>query len=150
MKGILNGDKMVDVGVKVEIATVLDIQGMRNLWGGTSGIGIGVGDDELSLQAFIARNPTTNFVLKDKGEIVGTVLGGFDGRRGYIYHLAVQLDYQDQGYGKLLLEQATSALQEIGAQRIHLFVLTANERAIAFYKTQNWEMRDLKIFSWED
>ena len=81
---------------------------------------------------------------------MGTVMAGFDGRRGYIYHLAVHPQYQGQGYGKALLEKAITELENLGAQKIHLTVFNDNHRAIEFYRRQGWKERDeIKMMSWE-
>lgn len=142
---------MTDSKVKLEQAETQDIYEMQYLWQSIAGLGIGYGDDEESLNAFIKHNPTTCLLLKDAEQIIGTVLGGFDGRRGYIYHLAVHPGYQQKGYGKLLLSQVTSRLKALGAMKIHLFVYRSNNYAINFYLDHHWQLRnDIQVLSWED
>ena len=127
-----------------------DMRAMLNLWSVTPGLGLGKGDEEKALQVFLERNPSTCLVLRiDKG-LIGTVLGGFDGRRGYIYHLAVHPDYQGKGYGKLLLNQVITELKSLGALKIHLFVFNDNQSATEFYHHLDWELRrDIQVFSWD-
>ncbi|NLB88695.1 MAG: GNAT family N-acetyltransferase [Syntrophomonadaceae bacterium] len=135
----------------IKPATEADIYKMQSLWQSTPGLGVGPGDDEDSLKTFLKRNPTTCLVLMDDDQLIGTVLGGFDGRRGYIYHLAVHSDYQKKGYGKHLLNRALLELKALGAKKIHLFVLRDNENAINFYVYNNWKLRgDIQVLSWDD
>lgn len=142
---------MVESYVKLKRATEADIYKMQNLWENTSGLGIGSGDDEDSLKIFLRRNPTTSVILEEGGKLIGTVLGGFDGRRGYIYHLAVHSDYQGKGYGKLLLNHVMLELKALGAMKIHLFVYRSNEKAINFYLHNKWNLRsDIQVLSWDD
>lgn len=132
-------------------AQIKDISAMLEFWRSTDGIGVGVGDDDASLQLFLKRNPTTCLVMKDSGRLIGTVLGGFDGRRGFIYHLAIQPDYRRQGLGKKLLDQALNELAKAGAQRTHLFVWKENQAAIDFYRSLGWlDRNDIEVFTWVD
>ena len=82
--------------------------------------------------------------------MIGTVLGGFDGRRGYIYHLAVAPDYRGKGYGKALLKRVLQELEALGADKVHLFALCDNQAAAEFYLSQGWKLRrDIQVFSWD-
>jgi len=137
-------------GYRVEKAQLTDMVPMLNLWKATPGLGVGKGDGEDSLRDFMQRNPSTCLVLRIDEGIVATVLGGFDGRRGYIYHLAVHPDYQGKGYGKVLLNQVINELKSLGALKIHLFVFNDNQSATGFYHHQGWELRqDIQVFSWD-
>ncbi|HOB12534.1 MAG TPA: GNAT family N-acetyltransferase [Syntrophomonadaceae bacterium] len=134
--------------ITIELARQTDIPYMLELWQDTPGVGLGPGDDEISLTAFMQRNPTTCLVLKYQDSIIGTVLGGFDGRRGYIYHLVVHKDFRRQGYGKKLLQEAVKQLKALKADKIHLFVLKTNPEVEGFYEKQGWiKRKDIEIFS---
>jgi ribosomal protein S18 acetylase RimI-like enzyme len=142
---------MIDSRVKLERATTEAIRDMLNLWQSIPGLGVGLGDDEDSLQVFMSRNPATSLLLKNDEQIIGTVLAGYDGRRGYIYHLAVYPQFQKKGYGKWLLNQVLSELKALGAKKIHLFVYRNNEEAISFYIHNKWKLRgDIQVLSWDD
>lgn len=137
-------------GLNMELAKVTDIPLMLELWKDTPGVGLGAGDDEASLAAFIQRNPTTCLLMKSRDSVIATVLGGFDGRRGYIYHLVVHRDFRHRGYGEKLLREVIRQLKELKAGKIHLFVFRNNLTAMAFYEKQGWlERNDIKIFSTE-
>lgn len=132
----------------MELATPADIPAMLELWRAAPGVSLGAGDNEISLAVLIERNPSTCLVLKYQDSIIGTVLGGFDGRRGYIYHLVVHKDFRRQGYGKKLLQEAVKQLEALGADKINLFVLKSNPEAEGFYEKLGWIKRsDIEVFS---
>ncbi len=65
------------------------------LWTSTPGMGLrNLDDSKEGIDKFLRRNPTTNFIAEEDGEIVGSILCGHDGRRGYIYHTAVDMRYR--------------------------------------------------------
>jgi ribosomal protein S18 acetylase RimI-like enzyme len=131
---------------KIELAQEDDIPFMLELWRNTPGLG--AGDDETSLAAFMRRNPSTCLLIKSDTAVISTVLGGFDGRRGYIYHLAVHPDFQRQGWGTKILQEVIRRLEELKAEKIHLFVYKDNQGAQIFYERQEWIKRqDIEVFS---
>ena len=141
---------MEAAGCRIERASALDTGEMLGFWRSIPGLGMGQGDTDESLRIFMVRNPSTCLLLRDNGRLVGTVMGGFDGRRGYIYHLAVHPNYRDRGYGKALLERVTKELKALGAPKIHLFAFSDNQVAAGFYPSQGWEKRrDIQVFSWD-
>jgi len=94
----------------------------------------------------IQRDPDLFLVAVVKEDIVGTVIGGFDGRRGMMYHLAVHPDFRDQGIGHALIEELEFRLRLKGCLKYYLLVTKDNELAIRFYKALGWEQMDLFIF----
>lgn len=138
----------MDAGLKMRAISAGDIENLLSFWRTIDGVGLGKGDDPESLERFIHRNPTTCFVLTEAERVVGTVLGGFDGRRGYIYHLAVSPEKRRQGWGRLLMDAVCKELEKLGAHKIHLFVLNDNHDAVEFYRHLGWELRtDIKVMS---
>lgn len=134
-------------GFSIEKANTGDIPAMLQLWKTIPGLG--EGDGEHSLEVFMQRNPTTCLVLRERRRLIGTVLGGFDGHRGYIYHLAVHPAYQGRKLGQALFNAVSSELTALGAPKIHLFVYCDNQTAINFYQGQMGEQRqDIYVFSW--
>ena len=78
--------------------TQTDYEEIFDLWKSTDGMGLrSLDDSQQGISAFLKRNPTTNFVAIDNNEIVGTILCGHDGRRGYIYHTVVKESHRNQG-----------------------------------------------------
>jgi ribosomal protein S18 acetylase RimI-like enzyme len=121
------------------------------LWEGIEvGVHVGRSDTLEEIQKKINRDPDLFLVAEINGEIVGTVIGGYDGRRGMLYHLAVHQTVRGQGVGALLLNEVEKRLQAKGCVKCYLLVLTDNENAIQFYEKRNWaEMKQVRIFGKE-
>lgn len=81
-------------------------------------------------------------VLEQDGQIIATVMGAFDGRRGYIHHLAVLPKYQSHGCGKQLMSEAEKRFAAMGAVKLHLFVETRNQQVEDYYHRLGWHTRD--------
>ncbi len=127
-----------------------DLAPALELWRNTNGVGVRSEDNIPTLSQFLARNPSSCFVLSDDQTVVGTVLGAFDGRRGYINHLAVHPHYRKHGYGQALLDHAVQALRGEGVHKVFLFVFEDNQEAITFYQHRGWNERgELKVFDLE-
>ncbi|MEJ2296249.1 MAG: GNAT family N-acetyltransferase [Candidatus Lokiarchaeota archaeon] len=69
-------------------------------------------------------------------------MGGYDGRRGYVHHLAVDPDFQHQGYGRELMDELISRFKVMRVHKIHLFIEKYNLPVVEFYKKLGWEVRD--------
>jgi ribosomal protein S18 acetylase RimI-like enzyme len=118
------------------------------LWQQIEGIGLSSADSRENIQAYLERNPGMSFVAQRGGEVMGAVLGGHDGRRGYIHHLAVRPDCRRQGLGRALVDRCLSALQQVGIQKCHLFVLNTNLDGLHFWENAGWTRRaDLSVMS---
>jgi len=111
------------------------------LWSSFPGNAITEADSREGFEAFLARNGSFCFTACEKDEIVGSVMAGSDGRRGYVYHLAVRADHQRKGIGGTLMRRAERALSEAGLEKIHLFIFSDNP-AVAFYEKSGWHVRD--------
>ena len=122
--------------------SIEDYPGMIALWQSLEGIGLSGADEHENLAVLIKRNADACFVLKENDLVVGTILTGNDGRRGYIYHLAIKLKYQKQGYGRKLVEKALDALKTAGIQKSHIFVISDNQPGIDFWEHIGWTLRD--------
>jgi len=112
-----------------------------------SGPGIQVGrsdtPDEISKK--IQRDPDLFLVADFQEEIIGAVIGGFDGRRGMIYHLAVDKEYRQFGVGTALMETLENRLRDKGCLRSYLMVRKDNA-ATQFYEKQGWQALDISVF----
>jgi ribosomal protein S18 acetylase RimI-like enzyme len=133
----------------IRLMTINDYEEVYQIWTATSGMGLrSLDDSKAGIAKFLLRNPTTNFVSVLNGEIIGVILCGNDGRRGYIYHTVVKPDYRGRGIGKALLEAVYRALDQIGITRAGLMVLDTNELGKSFWQAQGWEKRvDLNYYS---
>ncbi len=113
------------------------------LWKETEGIGLSDADSKKNIQSYLKRYPDMSFIAKDKeGTILGAVLCGHDGRRGYIHHLAVRQDFRCQGMGRKLVQECLSRLQAVGIQKCHIFIFHDNINGINFWKSIGWTYRD--------
>jgi len=124
-----------------------DYNAVIGLWRGLTGMGLSSADEPKEIERFLTANPETVLVLTRNDVVIGSVLGGFDGRRGYLYHLAVKEEDQGQGYGTLLLTELERRFKSLGAMRLHLMIYIDN-KASEFYRKRGWWVRDeLNIMS---
>ena len=119
-----------------------DYPNMISLWNTLPGIGLSGADTRENIAGFLKRNANTCFVAKSTNQVIGTILGGIDGRRGYIYHLAVEPSFQKSGWGKKLVEAVLGAMRSEGIQKSHIFVIASNQEGIEFWQHIGWTLRD--------
>ena len=126
-----------------------DYPALLSLWQQSDGLVLRDSDSPTAIAAYLARNPGLSFVALAQGQLIGCLLVGTDGRRGYLQHLVVQESHRGQGVARALLQAATQALQAIGIDKSHLLVLANNEPALAFYCHLGWtECTDVQLFSY--
>lgn len=124
-----------------------DYDEVYDLWLNTSGMGLNTSDDSKEgIVRFLGRNPTSCFVAQDGGKIVGAIICGHDGRRGYIYHTAVQDNYRHRGIGGNLLKNAMGALDKEGIKKAALVVFEKNHGGNAFWEKQGFTVRNDLIY----
>jgi ribosomal protein S18 acetylase RimI-like enzyme len=127
----------------VRTMTIDDYDEVYALWLGTPGMGLNdVDDSREGIAKYLGRNPGTCFVAEREGRIVGVILSGHDGRRGYIQHTAVAADQQRQGIGSALVETALAALKHEGISKVGLFVFKSNVGGNAFWEAMGFGTRD--------
>jgi ribosomal protein S18 acetylase RimI-like enzyme len=94
------------------------------------------------MEPYLARNPGMSFVACDGGRVVGAVLCGTDGRRGYLHHLAVAAPDRQRGLGRALVQRCLDALAAAGITKCHLFVFAPNIPARNFWTRIGWRLRE--------
>jgi ribosomal protein S18 acetylase RimI-like enzyme len=99
-------------------------------------------DSSTALAVLLARDPGALIVAEAGGAVVGSVVAGWDGWRGSVYRLAVAPEHRRAGLGAALLRAAEARLAEAGAIRMHAIVVDANEQAVAFWESSEWEHQD--------
>ncbi|MCL1992314.1 MAG: GNAT family N-acetyltransferase [Spirochaetes bacterium] len=126
---------------KMEIEDYVEI---IKLWKHTDGIGIDEKDDSKeSIKIFLRKNPNTCFVaITANGEIIGTVMGGNDGRRGHIYHLMVKAEYRNNGIAKDLLKNIEKGFETDGIRKIFLVAYRDNEIGNNFWENNGYKIRE--------
>ena len=116
-----------------------DYDAALELWQRVEGLEIAEGDDKEGVAQFLARNPGLSRVATDGSAIVGVALCGHDGRRGHIYHLAVDPAYQGRGLGKRLLDECLEGLRRAGLKRVIIMVADDNPSGREFWKRSGYE-----------
>jgi len=121
------------------------------LFRGCPGVGLTSGDSASEIVAFLARNPGASAVVETPaGNLVGAVLCGHDGRRGFLYHLAVHPDERGRGLGRRLVEHALAALRAAGISRASIHVYAHNAEGAKFWARLGWRVRhDLAVQQFE-
>lgn len=110
-----------------------DYEDVYALWTSCKGMGLNnLDDSKEGIERFLLRNPETCFVAEENKKIVGVILSGNDGRRGYIYHTSVNPKYRKQGIGKSLVAAVLSAFKDLGINKIALVVFKNNKEGNAF------------------
>ncbi|MBO5343999.1 MAG: GNAT family N-acetyltransferase [Ruminococcus sp.] len=127
--------------VKIRVMTIADFDGICEVWKNHEGTNP-VDDSAEGFAKYIRRNPTTSFVAEDNGKIVGTILAGHDGRRGLFHHVSVLPEYQKQGIGKMLVDNAMDALEKEGITKVLLVVFKDNDNGNAFWEHIGFTKRD--------
>ena len=119
--------------------SISDYDAALGLWQRVDGLEIAEGDDREGVAQFLARNPGLSRVAIDGSAIVGVALCGHDGRRGYVYHLAVDPAYQARGLGRRLMDECLGGLRRAGLKRALILVAHDNPRGRKFWHRHGWE-----------
>jgi ribosomal protein S18 acetylase RimI-like enzyme len=134
--------------IEIREFTDSDYDAVIALWRQAPGVVMRDVDAFGPLTAYRQRNPGLSFVAVERGTVVGAVLCGTDGRRGYLQHLAVALSHRHRGIGRELAERCVNALAAQGIDKCHLMVLTDNHDAATFWARLGWtERSDVRLMS---
>lgn len=127
-----------------------DYDAVLALWAGAEGVGLAASDSREGIGDFLERNPGMSLVARHEQEIIGAVLCGHDGRRGYLYHLAVARPHRQQGLGRAMVETCLSKLAEAGILKATIVVYASNEAGQQFWRRLGWKDRsDLLVLQQE-
>ncbi|KZL92314.1 GNAT family N-acetyltransferase [Clostridium magnum] len=133
--------------MEITLMKIEDYDKVYQLWTNTKGMGIRSLDDSFEgIERFLKRNPTTNYIAKVENKIVGVILCGQDGRRGYIYHTAVNTDYRKKGIGKALVDAVLNALKKEKINKVALVAFASNDLGNKFWKSLGFVKRDDLIY----
>ncbi len=126
--------------------TASDIEAVLDLWGRTDGVGLNESDTPKQLILYLDRNPNLSLVARDGARLVGAVLCGHDGRRGYLHHLAVVPAYRGRGIGRKMVETCLASLSALGVLKCNVFLYADNEPGEQFWRRCGWSARgDLQV-----
>lgn len=127
----------------IRTMTIGDYEGVYALWLSCKGMGLNdVDDSREGIARYLARNPNTCKVAEENDGIVGVIMAGHDGRRGFIYHTSVSPACRRQGIGSLLVDAALEALRLEGVTKVALVAFSRNETGNAFWEKKGFVLRD--------
>jgi ribosomal protein S18 acetylase RimI-like enzyme len=128
--------------ITIRLMTPPDIPAVLDLWRASEGVYLGASDAIEQVTAYLARNPGLSLVALDGPVIVGAILCGHDGRRGFLHHLAVTPSYRRRGIGGAIVDRTIEGLQREGILRAHILVYADNATATTFWERLGWSLRD--------
>ena len=137
------------MSITYKTMSIKDYEDSLALWQGVDGVCVQSADSKESIKAYLERNPKLSYVARDEqGKLVGAVLCGHDGRRGFLHHVAVDPTCRRKGIATSLVTRALEALTEAGIEKCHIFVLNDNKDGLAFWKKSGWiKRRDIVLMS---
>ena len=128
--------------MKIRKFKIADYDAIYALWRKTPNVGLNdIDDSREGIAKYLKRNPHTSFVAELDGEIVGTIMCGNDGRRGYIHHTCVTPEFHHNGIGTSLVEKALAALESVGITKAELVVFECNKGGNAFWEEMGFTTR---------
>jgi len=129
--------------MKIRGMLINDYSSVYALWKNTPGMGLNSLDDSRDgISRFLNRNPSTCLVAEKEGNIVGVILSGHDGRRGFIYHLCVHRSHRRMGLGTLLVNEALENLRLLGIAKTACVVFSHNETGNSFWQRMGFSLRE--------
>lgn len=130
--------------------TIEDYDEVFAMWQITSKRALSHADEKEEIKRYLNRNKGLSQVAVMNGRIVGTVLAGHDGRRGFIHHMAVLPDYRRHGIARTMAKTAIAKLAEEGIYKTHIFTYQDNAQGQAFWKSVDFKKReDIFVYSYE-
>jgi ribosomal protein S18 acetylase RimI-like enzyme len=133
-------DKADDEVLRIREFKIDDYPIIRELWEEAS-LELRPGDDLEDIKLKLKRDPDLFLVAEQADKILGSVIGGWDGRRGWIYHLAVSPDHQRKGIGAGLIRELEKRLTAKGARIVNAQVHKLNEKSSTFFKSMGYDER---------
>ncbi|MGN0594145.1 MAG: GNAT family N-acetyltransferase [Hominimerdicola sp.] len=119
-----------------------DYEDAMLLWNDAVGVGINPDDSKEYFEKYLQRNPNTSFAAIENNKLVGAIMAGHDGYRGYIHHTAVVKDFRCKGIGTKLVNLALNAIKNEGINKIALVAFKNNSSGNSFWEKQGFKIRD--------
>ena len=127
-----------------------DLEPVLDLWRAAGpGIHLGRSDSPDEIRKKLSRDPDLFLVAEDQGRIIGAVMGGYDGRRGLVYHLAVLPEERRRGLGSRLMAELEQRLRAKGCVKYYLLVTPDNPQVLEFYHRLGWSVMDMTLMGKE-
>ncbi|MCL2254192.1 MAG: GNAT family N-acetyltransferase [Lachnospiraceae bacterium] len=130
--------------------TIRHYPALQALWQSIKAFSINsIDDSREGIAAFLTRNPKTSVVCEQNGEIIGSILCGHDGRRGYFYHVCVSEDSRMQGIGKAMVDYCIEALKKENITKVSLLTFTHNRLGNTFWEKLGFTKRnDINLYDY--
>lgn len=133
--------------MKIRTMRIEDYEAVYALWLSCRGMGLNdLDDSRAGIERFLSRNPDTCFVATQDEKIIGAIIAGNDGRRGYIYHTAVAEAHRGRGIASRLVETVMDALRRCGIAKVALVVFQRNEGGNAFWESVGFTLREDLVY----
>lgn len=133
--------------MNIRTMTIADYEAVYALWLSCKGMGLNNLDDSREgIERYLNRNPETCFVAEENGKIVGVILSGNDGRRGFIHHTAVSPEHRRKGIATALVDTALEALRGLGINKTALVVFVRNAEGNAFWESVGFTSREDLVY----
>jgi ribosomal protein S18 acetylase RimI-like enzyme len=132
--------------VSLRLLRIGDYEQVYALWKASEGVGLGESDSREAIGRFLKRNRNLSLVATIQGRVVGAILCGHDGRRGYLHHLAVARKWRRLGVGRRLVNGCLKLLVAEEIPKCNLFIYETNRSGRAFWRRLGWTVRaDLRL-----
>lgn len=139
---------MAKAPLQLRAFMIEDYEEVLALWRATEGVGLDKSDTKEGIAAYLQRNPGLSLVAVDRtGKLVGAVMCGHDGRRGWLYHLAVAKEQRGRGLGKALVEHCVESLTRLGLLKCNLLAYTHNAAGREFWARLGFNTRGDLVLS---
>ena len=125
-------------GVRVREFVVADYDGVHELWR-RSDLWMRPSDGLAAVELKLTRDPDLFLVACVAERVVGVTMGGWDGRRAYVYHLAVDPEWRRRGVASLLMGELEERFRGKGALKAKLQILEGNDASAAFFSARGYE-----------
>lgn len=137
-----------DDEINIRYMTIEDYAAVYELWLGIEGFAIRSIDDSLEgIDKFLRRNPDLSVVAEIDGKIVGSILCGHDGRRGYLNHVCVAREYRKRSIGTHMWKKCIEGLKREGISKATLVAFRTNDNGNIFWQKSGWKPRkDLNTY----
>jgi len=125
----------------IRTMTIDDYDAVVGLMKQTPGVSFRNADSRESTDRYLQRNPGLSFVCEANHQVVGCIMSGHDGRRGYLQHLVVLPAHRRQGIANALVESCLAELESLGILKSHIDVFKTNAMASTYWESQGWKLR---------
>jgi len=128
--------------------SITDYDDVMQLWRSCEGLNLKEADSHSGIAKYLERNPGLSFAAEAESGIVGSLMAGHDGKRGYIQHLAVATAARRQGVAAALVERCLEALLAQGIVKSHVHVINSNQLGRDFWSRRGWHHRaEIEMYS---